>query len=95
VQLNGIHSLVQFALGVTSRDLFFEIFIGRLGDPCVDLYRLSRTSRSWIARSSLPCVAGLISPISPTKNVPDTAATSNPSLSFTAPANDPFTSPKS
>ena len=53
-----------------------------------------RTSRSWMTRSSLACMAGDISEISSRKRVPPSAAAIRPPLP-TAPVKAPFSWPKS
>ena len=50
---------------------------------------------SWIARSSLTCMVGVVSEISSRKRVPPSASEKRPRLSLTAPVKAPRSWPKS
>ena len=52
-------------------------------------------SRSWRTRSSLSCMAGVVSPISSRKIVPFSASSNSPGWSFVAPVNAPALWPNS
>ncbi len=54
-----------------------------------------RTTFSWMARRSLTCIVGVISPISSRKRVPRSASWKRPFFSRTAPVKAPRSWPKS
>jgi hypothetical protein len=99
VELDDVEPVVEVAPEGAALDLGLEVPIGGRDEPDVDRHRLRRPDRNDLplldGPEQLHLVAGVISPISSMKNVPPSAATSRPSLSFTAPVNEPFTWPNS